>query len=76
MWRRKCSGYARQRPKLMNCCRPEQIGTKEFGKMLKRIQTLEEGSVPAKETQNWRIEGGDVEWSSSQRKVMRAVENY
>ena len=33
-WCRKCSGYARQRmgPKLMNCCRPEQMGTKEFGK--------------------------------------------
>ena len=37
-------------PKLMNCCRPEQMNTKEFGKMMKRIQTLEEGRVPAKET--------------------------
>ena len=37
-------------PKLMNCCRLEQMGTKEFGKMLKRIQTLEEGRVPGKET--------------------------
>ena len=46
---RKCSGYAMQRmgPKLMNCCRLEQMDTKEFGKMVKRIQTLEEGSVPA-----------------------------
>ena len=35
--------------KKMNCCRPEQMGTTEFGKMLKRIQTLEEGRVPAKE---------------------------
>ena len=28
IWCRKCSGYARQRmgPKLVNCCRPEQIG--------------------------------------------------
>ena len=57
--RRKCSGYARQRmgPKLVNCCRLEQMGTKVFGKMMKRIQILEEGRVPAKETKNWRIEG-------------------
>ena len=39
-----------------NCCRPEQTGTKEFGKMMKRIQILEEGRVPAKETKNWRKE--------------------
>ena len=31
--------------------------TKEFGKMMKRIQTLEEGRVLAQETKNWRIEG-------------------
>ena len=51
IWRRECSGYERQRmgPKLMNCCRPERMGTKEYGKMLKRIQTLEDGRVPAKE---------------------------
>ena len=51
MWRRKYSGYARQRmgPKLMNCCRAERIGTKQNGKMLKRIQALEDGRVPAKE---------------------------
>ena len=45
-------------PKVMNCCRQEQMGIKEFGKMLKRIQTLEEGRVPAKEVPNWRIVGG------------------
>ena len=27
------------------------------GKMLKRVQILEDGRVPAKETINWRIEG-------------------
>ena len=56
---KKCSVYARQRmgPKLMNCCMPELVGTKDFGKMVKRIQTLEEGIVPAKEAKNWRIEG-------------------
>ena len=44
-------------PKLMNCCKPERMGTKEFGTMLKRTQTLEGGRVPAKEASNWRIEG-------------------
>ena len=44
-------------PKLMNCCRQEQMGTKEFGKMLKRIQVLKDGRVPAKEAKNWRIDG-------------------
>ena len=59
IWCRKCSGYARQRmgPKLMNCCRPEQVGTTEHGKMLKRIQLLEDGRVPAKEAKNWKTEG-------------------
>ena len=59
-WCRKCSGYARRRmgPKLMNCCTPERMGTKEYGKMLKRIQTLEDGRVPAKEAKNF---GGSKE---------------
>ena len=59
IWCRKCSGYARRRmgPKRSNCCRLEQMDTKEFGKMMKRIQFLEEGRVPAKEAKNWRIEG-------------------
>ena len=59
IWCRKCSGYARQRmgPKLKNCCKPEQVGTKEYGKMLKRIQVLEDGRVRAKEARNWKIEG-------------------
>ena len=33
----------------MNCCKPEQAGTKKHGNMLKRIQVLEDGRVPAKE---------------------------
>ena len=55
IWCRKCSAYARQRmgPKQMNCCKPEQMGTKDFGKMLKRIQVLEDGG----EAHNWKIEG-------------------
>ena len=50
---RKCSGHAKQRmgPKLMNCCRPEHVATKEYGEMLKIIQVLEDGRVLAKEAQ-------------------------
>ena len=44
-------------PKLLNCCRPEQVGTKEYGKMLEWIHVLEDGRVPAKEAKNWEIEG-------------------
>ena len=44
-------------PKLMNCCKPEQAGTKEHGKMSKHIQVLEDGRVPAKEARDWKIEG-------------------
>ena len=35
-------------PKLVNGCRLEQMGTKEFGKMMNRIQT-QEGRVPVKD---------------------------
>ena len=42
--------------KLINCCKPEQVGTQEYGKMFKRIQVLEE-RVTAKEARNWKIEG-------------------
>ena len=36
IWCRKCSVHARQRmgPQLMDSCKPEQVGTKEHGKML------------------------------------------
>ena len=46
--------------KLMNCCKPELMGTKEYGKMLKRIQDLEDSGVPAKEARSWRIEGQTI----------------
>ena len=36
-------------PKLTNCCKPEQVGTKECGNMLKRIQIFEEGSHPKRQ---------------------------
>ena len=48
---------ARMGPKLVNCCQPEPMGTQGYVKMLKRIQILEDGRVPAKEARNWRIEG-------------------
>ena len=56
IWCRKCSGHARQKmgPQLMNCCKPEQVGTKEHGKMLKRIQVLEDDRVPAKTARDWK----------------------
>ena len=41
----------------MNRCKPEPMGTQGYGKMLKRIQVLEDGRVPAQEARNWRIEG-------------------
>ena len=47
----------RMGPKLLNCCRPEQVSTKEYGKMLQRIQILEDGRAPAKEAKDWKIEG-------------------
>ena len=43
--------------KLMNCCKPELVDTKEHDKMLKRIQVLEDGRAPAKEARSWRVEG-------------------
>ena len=33
----------------------EKMGTKEYGKMLRRILTLEEGRVPAKDARGWKI---------------------
>ena len=33
------------------------MGTKEYGKMLKRLQILEDGRAPAKEAKDWKIEG-------------------
>ena len=44
-------------PKLTNCCQPEQVGTKERDMMLKRIQVLADGRVPAKVARGCKIEG-------------------
>ena len=40
------------RPNMLKCCTPEQVGTKEHGTMIKRIQILEDGRVPAKEARD------------------------
>ena len=59
VWCRKCPGCARQilGPKSMDYCKPEHVGTKEYGKTLRRIQILEDGRVPAKEeAKNCRTE--------------------
>ena len=42
--------------KLMNCCKPEPKGTQGYAKLLKRIQVLEDGGIPAKEARSWRIQ--------------------
>ena len=75
-WCRKCPGYARQRmgPKLMNYCQPEQMGTKEYGKMSKRIQVLEDGRVPAKKAKKFEMEGFMAHkelWNLAREEVMR-----
>ena len=44
-------------PKLMNCSKPEPMGTQWYAKMLKRIQVLQDGNMPAKEARSCRIEG-------------------
>ena len=36
----------------MSCRKPEQVGTKEHGKMLKRSPNFVDGRVPAKEARN------------------------
>ena len=51
-----CSREERKCTQLCSMRRLEQMGTKEFSNMMQRIQTLEEGRVPAKKAKNWRIE--------------------
>ena len=41
----------------MNCCRPDQVGTKEYGKTLERTHILEDGRVLAKDAKDWKQEG-------------------
>ena len=57
-WCRKCSGYARQRlgPKLMIQYKLEKMGTQEYGKMSKRILTLEEGRSRPRMREDGKLE--------------------
>ena len=57
IWCRKCSGFARQRmgPKLMNCCKPEQMGTKECDKQKPNSRGRKGPSQ--RRQRSWRIEG-------------------
>ena len=50
------------------------MGTNEFGKMMKRIQPLEEGRVPDKEAKNWRTEGEKK--SITRKEYKRLVNNF
>ena len=38
-------------------CKPEEMDTKEYGKMLTIIFTLEEGRVPDRKEKRWKVEG-------------------
>ena len=53
-------GIVRQRmgPTFVNHCGPEKVGTKEYGRMFKRIQVLEEGRIPAKKAGSRR----EISW--------------
>ena len=62
-------------PKLMVCCKMEQVGTKAHGKMQKHIQVLEEGRVPANKAKNWNIEGQKRKSSSVSERTGRPVED-
>ena len=57
----------RMGPKLMNGCKPEQVGTKEYGKMLKRIQIFEDGRVLDEEATNWKMEQKENYWEGIQK---------
>ena len=57
----------------MNCCKPEQVGTTEYGQMVKRIQILEDGRVPANEAMNWKI-GGQKRRKTKKRKLLNEFE--
>ena len=52
----------------------ELMDTKEFGEMMKRIQILEEGRVPAKEPKNWKIEGEKK--TNTRKEYKRLLNNF
>ena len=55
--------------------KPEQVGTKEYGKLLKRIQILEDSRVLVTEAKNWKSEGKRREYKKELlEKVKESVE--
>ena len=40
---------------LMNCCKPEQVGTRDYGKMSNMTHIFADGRIPARESSNWKI---------------------
>ena len=74
IWCRKCSGCARQRvgPNLMNCCKPKEVGTNERGKMLQRIQLLEDGAVPCQGSK--KLEDGRTKEENHWKGIQKIVE--
>ena len=40
--------------KMMNRCKPAKMDSKEYGKMFRRILTLEEETVPANNARGWK----------------------
>ena len=61
-------------PKLGNCCKPEQVGTKEYGKILKRIQVLQDGRVPAKDAKNEKLK--DKKEEDYEKRVSEAFDKF
>ena len=59
IWCRKCFGLrtAENGTKSNELLQARASGHKGARKMLKRIQVLEDGRIPAKEARNWKIEG-------------------
>ena len=60
-------------PQLVNCCRLEQTGTKEFGKTMKNPNLRKEESQP-KKAKNWRIER--VKKRISRKDHQRLLNNF
>ena len=55
--------------KLMNFSKSEKVGPNNYGSMLKKIQVLEESSVPAKKAR--KLEGQDKYWKRAKKIVGR-----
>ena len=70
----KVSGYARQRmgPKLVNCCRPKQMDTKEVSKMIKTKSRLSKKEESQQKAKNWRI---DAE-RNTRKEYKRLLNNF